>query len=75
MEVRVVPMRNGGHDLALEIGQDGFHRFALFGRGGGQRGGEIARLDTRDYGVVARVFQIARDPVDHLMAVAAEFVG
>ncbi len=75
VEMRVVPMGHGRHDLALEIGQDCLHGLALLGRGSGERGGQITGLNAWKDGVVARVFEIVGDPVNDLVAVAAESSG
>ena len=71
-EAGMVPVRHGGHDQPLEIGQDGLHGLALFGAVGGQRVGQLARLDRRQHGVPLGVGQKVGDPVDGLVAMSAE---
>ena len=70
----MVPLGHGGDDEALEIGQDRFHRFALFGTAGRQRVGEFAGLHGRQHGIAPGVLQKRGDPFDRLVAMAAEFV-
>ncbi len=74
-EAGVVPVGDGGHDEAVEIGQDGLHGLACFGAVGRQRVGELAGLDGRKHGIALGVSEIIGDPIDRLIAVAAEFVG
>ena len=71
----MVPVGDGRHDEAIEIGEDGLHGLAALGTAGGQSVGELAGLDGRKHGVALGMSEIIGDPIDRLVAVAAEFVG
>ena len=71
----MVPMRAGGNDEALEIGEDLLHGLALLGSGGRQRVSQFARFDAREDGKEFHHFEEVGYPVDGLVAMYAEFFG
>ena len=68
----MIPVRQAGHEHALEVGHDGVERFAVFRRAGGQRRGDVAGLDAGEDRISLDVFEVVGDPVDELVAVAPE---
>ena len=72
-EPGMVPERRGGHNEALEIGEDGGHRLAALGAAGGQSVGELAGLDGRQHGKALGMREIFGDPIDGPVAKPAEF--
>ena len=71
----MVPVRDAGHDQALEIGEDGFHRFAALRPGGGQGIGQFPRLEWRKHGITLGASKVIGDPIDRAVAMAAKFFG
>ena len=71
-ESRMIPMRHGGDNQSPEIVQHTVHRFALLGRGRGKLVHQIPRLDCRQNRIVADIFKIIRDPIDHFISVASK---
>jgi hypothetical protein len=68
----MIPVRHRGHDEVVEILEDGVVRLAFIRRRARQGIGQIARLHLRNYGIIASVLEIMRDPVDDFVAGAAE---
>jgi len=74
-EARVVPVRDAGHDVALEVRQDARHGLAFLGRGVGQRVQQVPGSAAAAHGVAVGMFEIVGDPVDHFVRVSAELLG
>ena len=47
----MVPVRDAGHQHALEVGEDGVEGLAVGGRVGGERRGDLAGPDLREHGI------------------------
>ena len=71
----MIPVRQAGHEHALEVGHDRVERFALFRRAGGQRGRDVTGLRAGQDGIALDVLEVVGDPLDELVAVAPEICG
>ena len=71
----MVPMREAGNQHPLEVRHDRIERFGIFRRGVGERGGDLARLHTREHRVSLRMIEIIGDPVHEHVPVSTEGVG
>ena len=67
-------MRDAGHEDGIEVGEHRVERFTVLGRLGRQPGPDLARRDRRQHREGFEPFVVAGDPLDHLVAVPAEFV-
>ena len=68
-------MRQRGRDESIDILENLSHRLAVCRRRRRKLIAQIAGIDGREYGILLRVFQVAADPVDDLMPVAAKLCG
>ncbi len=71
-EAGVIPVREAGHEHALEVGHDALERLAVFRCGCGKRRGDLARRDAGENGIALGVFEVISDPVDEGVRVATE---
>ena len=71
-ETRVLPKRKAGHDDAIEVLDRRAEIFRLVRRRGGQGVADFARLGLRHHRPVGQALMIVGEPIDELMAVAAE---
>ena len=73
-EARMLPERQARNDKAIEILDHRAEIFRLRRRRGGQRVADFAGLGLRHHRAFAQAFMIIGQPIDELMAIAAEFV-
>ncbi len=71
-EARALPVRETGHEDAVEVLQDRRERLRLLGRGAWKRGANLSGLDLREDREVPHSLEIRRDPVDGERAVLPE---
>ena len=67
---RMVPVRQPGHEHALEIGHDRVEWLPLFGCVRGKRRHDLSGPDPRQHRIFVGVLEILGDPVDEVVAVA-----
>ena len=60
---------------SIDVGENSFHRLALRRRGRGQLRFEVAGLDLSEHGKFLNMLKVIRNPIDDLMAEAAEVFG
>jgi hypothetical protein len=68
----VVPVRDAGQDLSLDVGQDRRERLTLLGGRGRKRLPEFTRTQAGEHGQLLALGQVLRDPIDEPMAFLAE---
>jgi hypothetical protein len=71
----MLPVREAGQDDPVEVGEDRLEALGRLGRRGAQPGAYGARLDAGHDGVLGGPGAVVGDPVDDLVAEAAELLG
>jgi len=61
-----------GNDLSIDVGQDLGEGLAPLRRGRGEGGPQLPRAETRQYGELLPLGQVAGDPVDETPAFVAK---
>ena len=74
-EARMLPKRQAGDDDAIQIRDGGAEIFRLVWRRGGQGVTDFAGPGLRHHWPVGQALVVVSEPVDELMAVAAEVFG
>ena len=74
-EVRVLPLREAGHDDSIEVGHHGGERLGFGRRVVGQRGSHVAGRDRRLHRPLVDLGDVVGDPVDQRVAAGAELLG
>lgn len=65
-------MGDAGDDLPFDVGQDLGEGLAPLRRGRGEGGPQLPRAETRQYGELLPLGQVAGDPVDEAAAFVAK---
>ena len=71
----MLPVRQAGHDDAIEVGEHGGERFGLLGRMRGQLRPHPAGIDRRLHRPVGYRLPVVGDPINDCPALTAESLG